>query len=147
MFVVCFLFFIFLVWAGRPCGLWLCPSVSFVPFWVPFCILFVYFLEPFGSSFSIYLLFIDKKKKILIPGHVVMIILIIELNMPCINVLICTHNLFTLIIAVRFNFGANLTVRSSLNCWDQSITVGSSQDLKFDCWISNLTVGEHSKFG
>ena len=31
-----------------------------------------------------------------------------------------------LIIAVRFNFGANMTVRSSLNCSDQSITVGSS---------------------
>ena len=32
--------------------------------------------------------------------------------------------LYKLIIAVRFNFCANLTVRSSLNRWDQSITVG-----------------------
>ena len=35
-------------------------------------------------------------------------------------------------IAVGFHFYANLTVRYSLNCWDQSITVGSSQDFKFD---------------
>ena len=39
-------------------------------------------------------------------------------------------NLCNLIIAVGFNFCANLTVRSSLNCWDQFITVGSSQDFK-----------------
>ena len=31
-----------------------------------------------------------------------------------------------LIIAVEFNFGANMTIISSLNCWDQSITVRSS---------------------
>ena len=31
-----------------------------------------------------------------------------------------------LIIAVGFNFGANMTVRSSLNRSDQSIIVGSS---------------------
>ena len=37
-----------------------------------------------------------------------------------------------LIIAVGFNFCANLTVRYSSNCWDQSITVGSSHDFKFD---------------
>ena len=41
-------------------------------------------------------------------------------------------NLCNLIIAVGFNFCANLTVRYSLNCWDQSITVGSSQDFKSD---------------
>ena len=42
-------------------------------------------------------------------------------------------------IAVGFNLCANLTVRSSLNCWDQSITVGSSQDFKFDNLdISNI---------
>ena len=35
-------------------------------------------------------------------------------------------NICNLIIAVGFNFCANLTVRSSLNRWDQSITVGSS---------------------
>ena len=29
-----------------------------------------------------------------------------------------------LILTVRFNFGENRTVRSSLNRWDQSITVG-----------------------
>ena len=34
-----------------------------------------------------------------------------------------SKNLCNLIIAVGFNFCANLTVRSSLNCWDQSITV------------------------
>ena len=43
-----------------------------------------------------------------------------------------SKNLCNLIIAVGFNFGANLTVRSSLNCWDQSIIVGSSQDFKSD---------------
>ena len=41
-----------------------------------------------------------------------------------------SKNLFNLIIAVGFNFCANLTVRSFLNCWDQSITVRSSQDFK-----------------
>ena len=41
-----------------------------------------------------------------------------------------SKNLFNLIIAIGFNFCANMTVRSSLNCWDQSITVGSSQDFK-----------------
>ena len=39
------------------------PSASFVHLLVPFCILPVYFLEPFGSSFSIYFLLIDQKKK------------------------------------------------------------------------------------
>ena len=39
-------------------------------------------------------------------------------------------NIFNLIIAVGFNFCANMTVISSLNCWDQSITVGLSQDFK-----------------
>ena len=37
-----------------------------------------------------------------------------------------TKNICNLIIAVGFNFGANMTVRYSLNRWDQSITVGSS---------------------
>ena len=61
----CFSGFIFcsLVWVGWPsgCGLVLLPPLF--SFWVPFCILPVYFLEPFGCSFSIYLLFIDQKKK------------------------------------------------------------------------------------
>ena len=35
-------------------------------------------------------------------------------------------NICNLIIVVGFNFDANMTVRSSLNRWDQSITVGSS---------------------
>ena len=43
-----------------------------------------------------------------------------------------SKNLCNLIIAVGFNFCANLTVRSSLKCWDQSITVGSSQDFQSD---------------
>ena len=43
-----------------------------------------------------------------------------------------SKNLCNLNIAVGFNFFANLTVRSSLNCWEQSITVGSSQDFKSD---------------
>ena len=43
-----------------------------------------------------------------------------------------SKNLCNLIIVVGFNFCTNLTVRSSLNCWDQSITVGSSQDFKSD---------------
>ena len=37
-----------------------------------------------------------------------------------------SKNIFNLIIAVGFNFGANMTVKSSLNHSDQSITVGSS---------------------
>ena len=37
-----------------------------------------------------------------------------------------SKNICNLIIAVGFNFGANMIVRSSLNRWDQSITVGSS---------------------
>ena len=37
-----------------------------------------------------------------------------------------SKNICNLIIAVGFNFGANMTVRSSLNRSDQSITVGSS---------------------
>ena len=43
-----------------------------------------------------------------------------------------SKNICNLIIAVGFNFCANLTVRSSLNCWDQSITVGSSKNFKSD---------------
>ena len=46
-----------------------------------------------------------------------------------------SKNLCNLIIAVGFNFCANLTVRSSLNCWDQSRTVGSSWDFKSDRYI------------
>ena len=37
-----------------------------------------------------------------------------------------SKNICNLIIAVGFNFGANMIVRSSLNRSDQSITVGSS---------------------
>ena len=37
-----------------------------------------------------------------------------------------SKNLYNLIIAIQFNFGTNLTVRSSLNRWDQFISVGSS---------------------
>ena len=37
-----------------------------------------------------------------------------------------SKNICNLIIAVGFNFGANMTVRSSLNRSDKSITVGSS---------------------
>ena len=37
-----------------------------------------------------------------------------------------SKNICNLIIAVGFNFGANMTVRSSLNSSDQSITVRSS---------------------
>ena len=69
----------------------------------------------------------------LISEHGVLMILIIESNMSCINVLTCTHNLYNLIITIGFNFCANLIVRSSLNHLDQSITVGSSRNLKFDC--------------
>ena len=43
-----------------------------------------------------------------------------------------SKNLGNLIIAVGFNFCANLTVRSSLNRWDQFILVGLSQDFKSD---------------
>ena len=43
-----------------------------------------------------------------------------------------SKNLCNLIIAVGFNFSANLNVRSTLNYWDQSITVGLSQDFKSD---------------
>ena len=46
-----------------------------------------------------------------------------------------------LIITVGFNFGENLIVRSSLNRWDQFITVGSSKDFKSGRWIKNLIVG------
>ena len=46
-----------------------------------------------------------------------------------------------LILTVGFNFDENLIVRSFLNHWDQSITVGSSQDFKSCRWIKNLTVG------
>ena len=37
-----------------------------------------------------------------------------------------SKNICNLIIAVGFNFSANMTVRSSLNRWDQSLTDGSS---------------------
>ena len=37
-----------------------------------------------------------------------------------------SKNICNLIIVVGFNFGANMTVRSSLNRWDYSITIGSS---------------------
>ena len=37
-----------------------------------------------------------------------------------------SKNICNLIIVIVFNFGANMTVRSSLNRSDQSITVGSS---------------------
>ena len=73
-------------------------------------------------------------KTILIPRHGVLIIFIIRSNMSCIDVLTCTQNLCNLILAVGFNFGANMTIRYSLNHWDQSIIVGSSQDLKSDRW-------------
>ena len=43
-----------------------------------------------------------------------------------------SKNLCNLIIAVGFNFCTNMTVRSSLNRLDQSITTGSSQDFKYD---------------
>ena len=43
-----------------------------------------------------------------------------------------SKNICNLIIAVGFNFGANLTIRYSLNRWNQSITVGSSQNFKSD---------------
>ena len=43
-----------------------------------------------------------------------------------------SKNLCNLIIAVGFNFCANLTIKSSINYWDHSITVGSSQDFKSD---------------
>ena len=39
------------------------------------------------------------------------------------NVLTCTRNICNLNIAIGFNFVANMTVRSSLNRWDQSIIV------------------------
>ena len=54
-------------------------------------------------------------KTILKLGHYVPILLIIGSNMSCINVLTGIHNLCNLIIAIGFNFEANLTVRSSLN--------------------------------
>ena len=46
-----------------------------------------------------------------------------------------SKNLCNLIIAVGFHFCTNLTVRSSLNCWDQFRTVGSSRDFKSDRYI------------
>ena len=49
-------------------------------------------------------------KTILVLGHGVLIILILGSNMSCINVLNCAHNLCNLILAVRFNFGANMTL-------------------------------------
>ena len=38
-------------------------------------------------------------------------------------------NLCNLILVIEYNFGANLTVISSLNRWDQSITVVSQIQL------------------
>ena len=52
-----------------------------------------------------------------------------------------------LILTVGFNFCENLTVISSLNRWDQSITVGSSHDFNYGRWIKNLIVRYHFKFG
>ena len=46
-----FCFFSFLVWAGRPLGCGFVLLSLLLSFWVPFCILPVYFLEPFGSFF------------------------------------------------------------------------------------------------
>ena len=41
-------------------------------------------------------------------------------------------NLSNIIIAVGFNFCANLTIRFSLNRWDQLITVESIHAFKYD---------------
>ena len=49
--------------------------------------------------------------------------------------------LCNLILTVEFNFDENLIIRSSLNRWNQSKTVGSSQNFKYGRWIKNLTVG------
>ena len=57
------------------------------------------------------------------------------------NVIGWSKYICNLIITVGFYFGENLTVRFSLNYWNQSITVRSSQDFKFGYWIKNLTVG------
>ena len=43
-----------------------------------------------------------------------------------------SKNICNLIITVVFNFSANMTIKYSLNRWDQSITVGSSYDFKYD---------------
>ena len=43
-------------------------------------------------------------------------------------------NICNLIIAVGFNFDANMTVRSFLNRWNQSITIGSNQDFKMNTY-------------
>ena len=60
-------------------------------------------------------------EKIIILGYGVSIILIIGSNMSCINVLTCTHNLCNLIIAIGSNFDVNMTIKYSLNSWDQFI--------------------------
>ena len=49
-----------------------------------------------------------------------------------------SKNLCNLIIVIGFNFDVNLTIRSSLNRWDQSITIGSSQDCKSDRLYPNI---------
>ena len=46
-----------------------------------------------------------------------------------------SKNLCNLIIVVGFNFYANLTVKSSLNRWDQSIIVGQVIILNLTIWI------------
>ena len=58
-----------------------------------------------------------------------------------------SKNPCNLILVIGFKFGTNLTVISSLNCWDQSIIVRSTWDFKYDHWITNLIMGEQSKFG
>ena len=64
MLVICFLFSFSSLIAWPSGGGFVLLSLLF-SFWVPFCILPVYVLEPlFWVSFSIYLLFIDKKNKI-----------------------------------------------------------------------------------
>ena len=63
MLVICFLFSFSSLTTWPSGGGFVLLSLLF-SFWVPFCILLVYVLEPlFWVSFSIYLLFIDKKKK------------------------------------------------------------------------------------
>ena len=54
--------------------------------------------------------------------------------------------LCNLILTDGFNFSENLTVRSFLNRWDQSVTIGSSQDFKSGRWIKNMRCSyDHSE--